>query len=179
MTGPLRLLAERAVSPLGDFVIVTDAQGCVRGADWVSHQGRMLTLLARQFRGFPFEITDGPPSPASRCLAAYFAGDLGAIDGLPVEAAGTKFQSAVWQVLRDIPAGQTITYRELARRACRPTAIRAAGSANGANPISIIVPCHRVIGTDGELTGYGGGVERKRWLLAHEGFRSACDIGSR
>jgi methylated-DNA-[protein]-cysteine S-methyltransferase len=178
MAGPLRLLAERAASPLGDFVIVTDVQGRVRAADWVSHQARMLTLLARQFRGFPFEITDGPPSSASRCLAAYFAGDLGAIDGLAVEAAGTQFQSAVWQVLRDIPAGQTITYRELARRAGRPSAIRAAGTANGANPISIIVPCHRVIGTDGDLAGYGGGVERKRWLLAHEGSRSARDIRS-
>ena len=168
MDGPLRLLAERAASPLGDFVIVTDALGRVRAADWISHQARMMGLLARQFRASAFEISDGPASVASRCLAAYFAGDLTAIDGLSVEAAGTAFQSAVWRVLRDIPAGRTITYRELARRAGRPNAIRAAGAANGANPISIIVPCHRVIGTDGTLTGYGGGVERKRWLLGDE-----------
>jgi len=169
MDGPLRLLAERAASPLGDFVIVSDALGRVRAADWVSHQARMMSLLARQFRRCSFEIVDGPASAASRALAAYFAGDVAAIDGLAVEAAGTAFQSAVWQALRQIPAGQAITYRELAHRVGRPRAIRAAGAANGANPISIIVPCHRVIGADGGLTGYGGGVERKRWLLAHEG----------
>ena len=173
MDGPLRLLAERAASPLGAFVIVTDALGRVRAADWVSHQARMMTLLARQFRGRSFDIAEGASSAASRCLAAYFAGAIASIDEVTVEVAGTPFQAAVWRVLRQIPAGQTITYRELAGRAGRPSAIRAAGAANGANPISIIVPCHRVIGTNGELTGYGGGIERKRWLLAHEGFQIA------
>lgn len=82
---------------------------------------------------------------------------------------GTPFQQAVWTALTQIPAGQTITYSELARRAGRPLAIRAAGAANGANPLSLVAPCHRVIGTDGALTGYAGGIDRKRWLLAHEG----------
>ena len=168
MLGPLRLLAERAASPLGEMVLITDGQGRLRAADWVSHAARLHTLLARQFRTTDFVLIDGPPSAASSAMAAYFAGDLAAIDMLAVEAAGTAFQSAVWRALRDIPAGQTIAYRELASRAGNPAAIRAAGTANGANPISIVVPCHRVIGTDGMLTGYGGGMERKRWLLDHE-----------
>lgn len=150
------------------MILVTDAKGRLRAADWVSHETRLNTLLARQFRNATFVVEDGPASPASRALAAYFNGDLAAIDTLAVEATGTPFQSAVWQALRAIPVGETITYRALAARAGNATAIRAAGTANGANPISIIVPCHRVIGTDGTLTGYGGGVERKRWLLSHE-----------
>jgi methylated-DNA-[protein]-cysteine S-methyltransferase len=81
---------------------------------------------------------------------------------------GTDFQKSVWHALRAIPAGQTVTYGELARRLGQPTAMRAVGLANGANPIGIVVPCHRVVGANGTLTGYAGGLERKRWLLAHE-----------
>ena len=113
------------------------------------------------------------PSPARRALEAYLAGDLGAIDALAVETAGTLFQRAVWAKLRLIPAGETLTYAALAARIGRPKAVRAVGAANGANPIGVVVPCHRVIGADGALTGYGGGLERKRWLLAHEGVRIA------
>jgi methylated-DNA-[protein]-cysteine S-methyltransferase len=89
---------------------------------------------------------------------------------------GTEFQRAVWTALCTIPAGQTLTYKGLAARIGKPAAIRAVGLANGANPVGIVVPCHRVIGSDGSLTGYGGGVDRKRWLLAHEGaaFRTAA-----
>jgi methylated-DNA-[protein]-cysteine S-methyltransferase len=101
-------------------------------------------------------------------MAAYFGGDLAAIDALPVATGGTEFQRAVWDELRRIPCGGSISYSELARRIGRPAAIRAVGLANGANPIGIVVPCHRVIGANGTLTGYGGGIERKRWLLAHE-----------
>lgn len=95
--------------------------------------------------------------------------DLAALVSLAWATNGTPFQQAVWTALTQIPAGQTITYSELARRAGRPLAIRAAGAANGANPLSLVAPCHRVIGTDGALTGYAGGIDRKRWLLAHEG----------
>ena len=103
-------------------------------------------------------------------LAAYFDGDLGALDGIPVAlACGTPFQRQVWLTLREIPAGVTWSYAELARRIGRPSAIRAVGAANGANPVPIVLPCHRVIGTNGSLVGYGGGLDRKRWLLAHEG----------
>jgi methylated-DNA-[protein]-cysteine S-methyltransferase len=104
-----------------------------------------------------------------RQLAAYFDGELGAIDAMPVELNGTEFQKRVWQALRRIPSGSTISYGELARRVGEPAAVRAVGAANGANPVALIVPCHRVIGADGSLTGYGGGLDRKKWLLVHEG----------
>ncbi|HEX2088219.1 MAG TPA: methylated-DNA--[protein]-cysteine S-methyltransferase [Solirubrobacteraceae bacterium] len=100
-------------------------------------------------------------------LDAYFAGERTAF-GLPLAPAGTAFQRRVWEALREIPYGETISYRELAARAGNPAACRAAGHANGRNPIAIVVPCHRVVGADGRLTGYGGGLERKAWLLAHE-----------
>jgi methylated-DNA-[protein]-cysteine S-methyltransferase len=102
-------------------------------------------------------------------MRAYFKGDIGVIDTLPVETAGTPFQRSVWKALRKIGKGGTISYAELARRIGKPKAVRAAGLANGQNPISIVVPCHRVIGSNGTLTGYGGGLPRKKWLLEHEG----------
>lgn len=103
-------------------------------------------------------------------LRRYFAGELTAVDDVPVELNGTSFQKQVWQALRRIPCGATISYTELARRIGNVSAVRAVGSANGANPVAVIVPCHRVIGADGSLTGYGGGLDRKQWLLAHEGI---------
>ncbi|MBE7189184.1 methylated-DNA--[protein]-cysteine S-methyltransferase [Jatrophihabitans endophyticus] len=105
-------------------------------------------------------------------LAEYFAGDRLEFD-LPLDAAGTAFQHSVWEALRAIPYGETRTYGQQALAIGLPTAVRAVGAANGRNPISIIVPCHRVIGADGSLTGYGGGVEAKRWLLGHESGRPA------
>lgn len=105
-------------------------------------------------------------------LARYFEGDIAAFDQVAVELNGTDFQKRVWQSLRRIPSGSTISYAELARRVGEPSAVRAVGAANGANPVALIVPCHRVIGSDGTLTGYGGGLERKRWLLVHEGVVS-------
>ncbi|HEX7610606.1 MAG TPA: methylated-DNA--[protein]-cysteine S-methyltransferase, partial [Solirubrobacteraceae bacterium] len=104
-------------------------------------------------------------------LAAYFAGTLTEFD-VQLELAGTDFQREVWQALRAIPYGETISYGELAQRVGKPSASRAVGLANGRNPIAIIVPCHRVIGADGSLTGYGGGLARKAWLLEHEAISS-------
>ncbi len=106
--------------------------------------------------------------PVAEQLAAYFAGRLTRFD-LPMRLSGTEFQQTVWCALRDIPFGETMSYGELARRVGRPGASRAVGLANGRNPVAIIVPCHRVIGSDGSLTGYGGGIDRKVWLLEHEG----------
>lgn len=111
-----------------------------------------------------------PLAEARRQLAAYFAGELTEFD-LPLNLIGTEFQKTVWQELQSIPYGVTISYRELAERVGNPNSSRAVGAANGRNPISIIVPCHRVIGANGKLTGYGGGMERKEWLLAHESKR--------
>src|SRR5262249_24110328 len=105
----------------------------------------------------------------TRAISRYFAGELSAIDALPVETGGTPFQRDVWSALRNIPCGRTISYAQLAAIIGRPKAVRAVGLANGSNPIGVVVPCHRVIGADGSLTGYGGGIERKRWLLRHEG----------
>jgi methylated-DNA-[protein]-cysteine S-methyltransferase len=108
------------------------------------------------------------PGGAIGALRRYFEGDLDALDHVPVELNGTPFQKRVWTALRGIRAGRTASYAEIARGIHEPTAIRAVGAANGANPIALIVPCHRVIGSSGSLTGYGGGLERKRWLLMHE-----------
>ena len=103
-------------------------------------------------------------------MKRYFEGQIGVLDAIPVELNGTPFQKEVWQALRRIPAGTTISYAELAKRIGNAAAVRAVGTANGANPVAVIVPCHRVIGSNGTLTGYGGGLDRKQWLLAHEGI---------
>jgi methylated-DNA-[protein]-cysteine S-methyltransferase len=105
-------------------------------------------------------------------LAAYFAGEIGALDKIEVRARGTSFQQRVWRALRDIPPGHTWSYGELAEYIGTPGASRAVGSANASNPVGIIVPCHRVVRSDGTIGGYGGGIERKRWLLRHEGART-------
>jgi methylated-DNA-[protein]-cysteine S-methyltransferase len=115
------------------------------------------------------EIQPGAdPHGLTGAIARYFAGELRAIDVLPVATAGTPFQREVWSALRKIPCGTTISYGRLAADLGRPAAVRAVGLANGSNPIGVVVPCHRVIGANGSLTGYGGGIERKRWLLDHE-----------
>jgi methylated-DNA-[protein]-cysteine S-methyltransferase len=114
------------------------------------------------------ELDDRALAPFVAQLEAYFAGDLTDFD-LPIEMHGTEFQRRVWAALREIPYGETISYGELARWVGNPKASRAVGLANGRNPVAIVVPCHRVIGADGSLTGYGGGLERKVWLLEHEG----------
>jgi methylated-DNA-[protein]-cysteine S-methyltransferase len=119
-------------------------------------------------------LTSARPTPARRALEAYFEGEIKAVDTLSTATQGTEFQRTVWAALRDIPAGTTLSYGALAAKIGKPKAMRAVGLANGANPIAIIVPCHRVIGADASLTGYGGGLARKRWLLVHEGVRQVA-----
>lgn len=165
----LSLACERLSSPIGVMLLLSDGEGRLRALDWEDHEVRLRDLLRRQY-GAAVEIGEsGKPSPASRAIEAYFAGDLTAIDSLPVETGGTPFQRKVWAALRAVPAGKAMSYAEMAAKIGSPTAIRATGAANGANPISIVVPCHRLIGRDGTLVKYGGGLERKRWLLRHEG----------
>jgi methylated-DNA-[protein]-cysteine S-methyltransferase len=160
--------SEEFATPTGTMLLVTDDRGRVRALDWQDHADRLHRLM-RRYEG-PVSLQLSPaPSPARHAIEAYFAGDLAAIDTLPTSTGGTSFQREVWAALRAIPTGQTTTYGTLAQRLGRPKAVRAVGAANGANPISLIVPCHRVIGADAGLTGYGGGIERKRWLLNHEG----------
>ena len=163
---------ERVPTPTGVMVLITDEAGRLRVLDWEDHTERLERLLRQQYRPDRVSLTDlAAPSAARRALEAYFGGDLAALDSLEVETAGTPFQRAVWAGLRAIPVGQTLSYGELARRIGKPKAVRAVGLANGSNPVGVVVPCHRVIGADGSLTGYGGGLERKRWLLEHEGVK--------
>jgi len=117
----------------------------------------------------PVQWIEGTGGPVDHLLSRYFEGDIAALDDIAVDLHGTEFQRRVWSALRDIAAGTTISYGELARRIGRPRAVRAVGAANGANPVSLVLPCHRVVGTSGTLTGYGGGLHRKQWLLVHEG----------
>ena len=161
-------MLQRIETPMGPMLIVSDDEGNLRGVDWQDCTPRLHELL-RRYQGSSFQLRETKnESAAARSLLAYFAGELDAIASLPTAAGGTPFQRAVWSALRDIPAGRTMSYSALAAAIGRPKAVRAVGLANGANPIAIIVPCHRVIGADASLTGYGGGIERKRWLLAHE-----------
>jgi methylated-DNA-[protein]-cysteine S-methyltransferase len=131
--------------------------------------GRYDPLAALTARLGRVEILDGDPLGVESTFRDYFDGALTLLDGLRVDTGGTPFQRRVWEVLRTIPAGQTWSYLDVARRVGAVEAVRAVGAANGANPVAIVVPCHRVIGSNGRLVGYGGGLERKRWLLAHEG----------
>jgi O-6-methylguanine DNA methyltransferase len=154
-------------SPVGPWSVVASAQGvCLLHFD--VDRAAAAALLARRFGPVTLEDARDPMEAVSR-LEAYLAGDLRAIDAVPVDTGGTPFQQAVWSALRGIPAGRTTFYADLAARVGRPAAVRAVGAANGANPVAVIVPCHRVIGKDGGLIGYGGGLERKAWLLRHEG----------
>lgn len=163
-------------SPIGTILIATDSRDRLVALSFGDDTSELIRMI-RHFHG-PAAVAEkrsGARSVAASALARYFAGDLHAIDSLKVDSGGTDFQRAVWAELRRIPAGATLSYGELAARVGRPKAVRAAGLANGSNPISIVVPCHRVIGADGSLTGYGGGLDRKRWLLAHEGAELALD----
>jgi methylated-DNA-[protein]-cysteine S-methyltransferase len=160
---------ERFATPTGPMLLVTDAAQRVRAADWADKEQRMSALLRRYYRAGVHLRELAEASVARRALLAYFEGDRAAIDSVPVDSAGTDFQRLVWSALRRIPLGEVVSYGALANRIGRPGASRAVGLANGSNPISIFVPCHRVIGANAALTGYGGGLERKRWLLAHEG----------
>lgn len=168
MSRPARLILDRAPSPIGELLIVTDEAGSLRALDFHDHEARLERLLKTHY-GALRPKPGAAPVAIREAMSAYFAGELAALGRIAWATNGTAFQQAVWTALTQIPAGQTITYSELARRAGRPAAIRAAGHANGSNPLSIVAPCHRVIGKNGALTGYGGGIERKRWLLAHEG----------
>ncbi len=165
----LPLFEERIASPVGEIVVLTDATHVLRALDFADHDARMRRLLDRHYG--PGGWTVAPAigeSAAVRAIRSYFDGDVGAIDGVATITGGTGFQRAVWAALRGVGAGSTVAYAEIAAAIGRPAAMRAVGLANGANPVAIVVPCHRIIGRSGALTGYGGGIERKRWLIDHE-----------
>ncbi len=147
-------------SPIGPLTLVADGDGALTALLMEVH--RHGARNPERGPGDPSAFTD-----ARAQLDAYFAGELTSFD-LPVKPEGTEFQQRVWKALQDIPFGETRSYGELAAGLGDPGASRAVGLANGRNPISIVIPCHRVIGADGSLTGYGGGIERKQFLLDHE-----------
>lgn len=155
-------------SPVGKLLLTAEDAG-LTSAWFEPHHVRMLPGAVKWYRaGEAIGPASDVLAAAREQLGAYFAGTRTTFD-LPLAAAGTDFQKRVWAALRAIAFGETISYGELARRIGDPAASRAVGLANGRNPIPVIVPCHRVIGAKGELTGFGGGLERKRWLLQHEG----------
>ncbi|MGE0153979.1 MAG: methylated-DNA--[protein]-cysteine S-methyltransferase [Reyranellaceae bacterium] len=165
----LHLSLERLPSPIGMMLLLSDERQRLRALDWQDHEARLQVLLRRQY-GADIAIKEmRGRSPACSALEAYFAGELKAIDAIAVQTGGTAFQKKVWSALRRMPAGTTMSYAQMAAKIGSPAAVRATGAANGANPVSIVVPCHRLVGSDGRLVKYGGGLERKQWLLRHEG----------
>lgn len=154
-------------SPVGALHLYVGETGLLALA-FSDHDERTIAHLRRRFDALDVRDVNKDRRGVSERLRAYLGGELGAIDGIRVDAGGTPFQAAVWTALREIPVGTTTSYHALARQVGRPAAMRAVGAANGANPVAIVVPCHRVVAADGNLHGYGGGLERKRWLLVHE-----------
>jgi O-6-methylguanine DNA methyltransferase len=169
-TAPVRLTLSTYTAPVGLILLVTDAEDRLRALDFADYEERMRRLLLRHYGEVALR-DGGAPAAIVAALDAYFAGDLNALDAVPVATGGTDFQKQVWAALRTIPAGETSGYGALAARLGKPGAARAVGLANRLNPIGIVVPCHRVIGASGALTGYAGGLDRKQWLLAHEARR--------
>jgi len=157
------------LSPIGPLAFAV-AGGTLLRLDLRGDAVRLRRDVQGRFGTVTIHECEDPGGVASR-LERYFRGDLQALEEVAVDPGGTDFQRDVWLKLREIPAGRTWSYADLARAVGRPAAVRAVGAANGANPIPLVLPCHRVIGTDGRLTGYGGGLPRKEWLLHHEGAR--------
>ncbi|HEX7864591.1 MAG TPA: methylated-DNA--[protein]-cysteine S-methyltransferase [Variovorax sp.] len=173
----MKLQLSRLDSPLGELLLVTDATGAIHALDFADHRTRLHRLL-RQLHDDEVELAEGTaPQTVADAIGRYFEGDLATIEALPVAALGDALQQKVWAALRRIPAGRTTSYGELARQLgfSDPRAAIEVGAANGSNPVSIVVPCHRVIGKNGDLKGYAGGVFRKRRLLQHEGALPAVD----
>lgn len=164
----MRLQLDRLPSPIGTMLVVFDDEAQLRALDFEDYEPRLHRLLHRHYGAFDL-VSGRAPQAITGALGAYFDGELNAVDSIPVATGGTAFQRRIWAELRTIPARQTMSYGVLATTIGAAGASRAVGLANGANPVAIVVPCHRVIGANGSLTGYGGGLHRKHWLLAHEG----------
>jgi methylated-DNA-[protein]-cysteine S-methyltransferase len=159
---------DRLETPIGIALLVTDGDGFLRALDWEDYAPRMRELLRRYYGDLVLREARSPRAIRA-ALSAYFKGDLASLGAIKWRVAGTPFQRKVWNALPAIPAGTTMSYGALAAELGMPNAMRAVGHANGSNPLSVVVPCHRLIGANGSLVKYGGGLERKRWLLAHEG----------
>jgi methylated-DNA-[protein]-cysteine S-methyltransferase len=169
---PDRLQLDRLATPVGTALLVTDENGVLRALDFDDYEVRMRRLLRLHYGSLSLDGGAAPAEIRSR-LQRYFDGELDALRAVAWATAGTPFQRAVWSALVTIPSGETRAYGELARSIGQPAAARAVGWANGSNPVAIVVPCHRVIGASGKLSGYAGGLHRKEWLLRHEGAQAA------
>jgi methylated-DNA-[protein]-cysteine S-methyltransferase len=163
----LRFLLDRCPSPIGVMLLVSDTDGHLRALDFEEYEQRMHRLLRLQSGDFTTEA-GSTPYAVKQALTAYFTGEIDALNAVSIRTGGTEFQRQVWRALRELPAGATTSYGRLAATIGHPKASRAVGMANGSNPIALVVPCHRVIGANGSLTGYGGGLPRKQWLIQHE-----------
>lgn len=165
------------VSPQGRIRLAV-IQGRLCGLGFADRWDRIEAHLRARFGRVRRRRVEDPAGVAGR-LRAYLGGDLGALEAIPVDTGGTPFRQRVWRALRSVPPGGTVSYGELARLAGAPEAVRAVGTTCGANPVGIVIPCHRVIRADGGLGGYGGGLDRKRWLLEHEHLACSLVIGVR
>ena len=159
---------DRLPTPIGTALLVTDADGHLRALDWEDYAPRMKQLLRLHYGAVALQDVRAPRD-LRVALTGYFKGDLDRLASIRWRVAGTAFQQKVWNALPGIAAGTTLSYGALAAQLKMPRAVRALGHANGSNPISVVLPCHRLIGANGSLVKYGGGLERKRWLLKHEG----------
>jgi methylated-DNA-[protein]-cysteine S-methyltransferase len=168
MTMPESFDVDRLPTPIGTALLVIDADGLLRALDWEDHAPRMKQLLRLHYGAVDLREARAPRD-LRVALTGYFKGDLDRLAAIKWRVAGTPFQQKVWNALPGVAAGTTLSYGALAARLGVPRAVRALGHANGANPISAVLPCHRLIGANGSLVKYGGGLERKRWLLRHEG----------
>ncbi|MGH7967056.1 MAG: methylated-DNA--[protein]-cysteine S-methyltransferase [Candidatus Binatia bacterium] len=164
----MELLIDAIASAIGTILVVSDGAS-VCAVDYADCEDRMLRLLRRRYQEFHLREVPDPQGFSSR-ITAYLQRDFAALDAIPVNTGGTAFQRHVWSALRAIPPGRALTYGELAAQLGKPAAYRAVGMTNALNPVAIVVPCHRLVGANGSLTGYAGGLERKRWLLRHEGI---------
>ncbi len=163
----IELRTDTIESEIGPIVVVTNARALC-ALDFGDCEERMKELLTRRFEEIVLRH-EANPLGVSEKVKAYLAGELHSLDGIAVDPGGTEFQQTVWSALRGIPVGTTRTYGQLAASIGRPAASRAVGLANSLNPVAIVIPCHRVIGSSASLTGYAGGFPRKQWLLRHEG----------
>ncbi len=163
----MRFSYDTISTPLGAMTMAVDEEGALRVLDWAQAGRDDLFSFQRFYKDVTLEKRPAP-KPIKKALNQYFEGELTAIESIKIALPGTEFQRAVWNALCQIPAGTTCSYGDIARTINNEKAVRAVGMANNANPIAVVVPCHRVIGASGKMVGYGSGVKRKEWLLKHE-----------
>jgi len=163
---PIQLQYDTLTTPIGTILLAAK-DDLLYALDFSEYEARMKTLLRRYYGDVTLVKADNPYGLTTQ-INQYFTGNIHALDSIRTANCGTDFQQQVWQALRAIAPATTLSYAALAKQIANPKAVRAVGMANSKNPIAIVVPCHRVITSNGDIAGYAGGIERKEWLLAHE-----------